>query len=47
MAACVERWGWTAAPLAGAAFAVLAVPLAWRALRDADAAPAGRAVGAA
>jgi len=33
MAACVERWGWPAAALAGAAAAMVAVPLAWRALR--------------
>jgi CP family cyanate transporter-like MFS transporter len=33
MAACVERWGWPAAAAAGAAFALLAVPLAWGALR--------------
>lgn len=32
MAACVERWGWPAAAWAGAAFALLAAPLAWRAL---------------
>jgi MFS family permease len=32
MAACVERWGWPAAAAAGAAVALLAVPLAWRAL---------------
>ena len=32
MAACVERWGWPAAAVAGAAFALLAVPLACGAL---------------
>ncbi len=32
MAACVERWGWPAAAVAGAAFALLALPLAWGAL---------------
>ena len=33
MAAGVERWGWPAAAVAGAVFALLAVPLAWAALR--------------
>ena len=32
MAACVERWGWPAAAVAGAGFALLALPLAWVAL---------------
>ena len=32
MAACVERWGWPAAAVAGAWFALLALPLAWAAL---------------
>lgn len=32
MAACAERWGWPAAAAAGAAFALLALPLAWVAL---------------
>jgi MFS transporter, CP family, cyanate transporter len=41
MAACVERWGWPAAAVAGAAMALLAVPLAWRALRDVAIAPKG------
>lgn len=32
MAACVERWGWPAAAVAGAGFALLALPLGWVAL---------------
>lgn len=41
MAACVERWGWPAAAVAGAAFALLAVPLAWGALRGVGIHPEG------
>jgi CP family cyanate transporter-like MFS transporter len=41
MAACVERWGWPAAAVAGAAVALLAVPLAWRALRGVAIDPKG------
>lgn len=39
MAAAVERWGWPAAAACGAAAALLALPLALRALRDAVHAP--------
>ena len=41
MAACVERWGWPAAAVAGAAFALLALPLAWGALRGVGIHPEG------